>query len=119
MLMTKIYLCRRYATSWLVYCARPLLASCLMLIATVSHGQNLSSSGVVFGSIAGGSNSLNPGDEMGGKSDTAAVHSQSDQNSEDDWVHKWLRTVDRTRTEQPHYDHQSQHSHPSGPGRIH
>jgi hypothetical protein len=33
-----------------------------------------------------------------------ALHAQAQQeNTQNDWVHKWLRRVDKTRTEQPHY----------------
>jgi hypothetical protein len=102
--MTTIYLCRQYATSWLARCARPLLASCLMLFATVSHGQDLSSAGGVT-SLAS-PNSSTPGNSsvaMSDHSDVAVANSQSDQIPDDDWVHQWLRMVDKTRSEQPHY----------------
>jgi hypothetical protein len=46
------------------------------------------------------------GDNPSGKGPSganASAQATDNQNSQDDWVHRWLETVDATRTAQPHY----------------
>jgi hypothetical protein len=103
MLMTKVHFESRYAASRFVLFARCIMASALMLLATVSHAQNPSSCEIGPGPLIGSGSSRAASLAAIDESDTAAINSQSDQTSEDDWVHQWLRMVDKTRAKQPRY----------------